>query len=467
MEGRKKRSFEMPTPEEFAMLESEIKAVSPATGSESQVVSPATGMAAAESFAETLSDSKRSRPRAIRIDQRTLEDLFAQESTFTHSASSSSAANLGSTAVAEERIAFTNTQWVPSMRRTAPAQSLTTMGSQPRPAVIPPISSAPAPDISRRLKKSDVKKGNIGEDSGAINTVTKHQFKKPIVGSNVGYFKAEPPKEGHLGNAAYGIGIRAPDLRASSRSVATSLTDEMLGLNVAARTRFFQYGGQDGTVSEAAPGMSLVKGDVQTSGFSYDHDYRHKETQKGMNRLQWLDALTGQVDRHGGNIYIDPVTGKVTGIDHDASFGSKYSQTFDSNGLRDTQGHNRGLPQMIDAETAAKFRGLNWEEMEQAYRKTRLSDAEIENTRVRLEAIRAHINTLADNQMIIGARDAEGRYTGRYKDWGSDTYHAEMANAENSYLGINATMRDENRGIPGKVVPPEVPSKTFSSFLRK
>ena len=38
--------------------------------------------------------------------------------------------------------------------------------------------------------------------------------------------------------------------------------------------------------------------------------------------LQLIDALTGQVDRHGGNIFVDPKTGKVTGIDNDAAFGA-------------------------------------------------------------------------------------------------------------------------------------------------
>ena len=48
-------------------------------------------------------------------------------------------------------------------------------------------------------------------------------------------------------------------------------------------------------------------------------DFKDPGVQKGMSDLQLFDALTGQTDRHGGNIYIDPVTGAVTGIDDDFS----------------------------------------------------------------------------------------------------------------------------------------------------
>ena len=51
------------------------------------------------------------------------------------------------------------------------------------------------------------------------------------------------------------------------------------------------------------------------------------EMMRQLNRLQWLDMVTGQLDRHGDNyfIHVDRQTHKVTvkGIDNDASF-SKY-----------------------------------------------------------------------------------------------------------------------------------------------
>ena len=45
------------------------------------------------------------------------------------------------------------------------------------------------------------------------------------------------------------------------------------------------------------------------------------------NKLEWADLLSGQVDRHADNylVHINPDTGgvKITGIDNDASFGSR------------------------------------------------------------------------------------------------------------------------------------------------
>ena len=48
-----------------------------------------------------------------------------------------------------------------------------------------------------------------------------------------------------------------------------------------------------------------------------------------LTKLQLLDQLTGQGDRHRGNYFVDiqgsgnKVTVKVTGIDNDLCFGSK------------------------------------------------------------------------------------------------------------------------------------------------
>ena len=46
-----------------------------------------------------------------------------------------------------------------------------------------------------------------------------------------------------------------------------------------------------------------------------------------LSKMEWADVLSGQVDRHGDNYLIDinPQTGavKITGIDNDASFGTR------------------------------------------------------------------------------------------------------------------------------------------------
>lgn len=51
-------------------------------------------------------------------------------------------------------------------------------------------------------------------------------------------------------------------------------------------------------------------------------DFADPRVKKGMSDLQLFDAVSGQVDRHGSNIFVDPATGAVTGIDDDWSFGA-------------------------------------------------------------------------------------------------------------------------------------------------
>ena len=117
-----------------------------------------------------------------------------------------------------------------------------------------------------------------------------------------------------------------------------------------------------------------------------------------MNDLQWNDALTGQVDRHGGNIFISN-KGKVTGIDNDAAFGSKNSDSPDDlvskGGLAtvNKESHAKGLPSMIDHATAQKYRGLTAAAVRHELTGL-LSDAEIDATVKRLQVMKDHIDQL-------------------------------------------------------------------------
>ena len=89
---------------------------------------------------------------------------------------------------------------------------------------------------------------------------------------------------------------------------------------------------------EKAKGMSVKEYRADTSkappgGLSADQVRRlppaerkrvHNEIRRQLNQLQWVDALTGQLDRHHANyfVFVDARTHEVTvqGIDNDASF---------------------------------------------------------------------------------------------------------------------------------------------------
>ncbi len=101
-----------------------------------------------------------------------------------------------------------------------------------------------------------------------------------------------------------------------TRQVASNQADKLLGLNVIAEERYgVDRNGMVIGVSVQADGCNIVsnKGVLQV-------DCRDPRIQKGLSDLQVIDFINGETDRHAGNIFIDPATGKVTGIDNDLSF---------------------------------------------------------------------------------------------------------------------------------------------------
>jgi Domain of unknown function (DUF4157) len=182
------------------------------------------------------------------------------------------------------------------------------------------------------------------------------------------------------------------------------------------------------------------------------HDYYHQFdftnplVQKGLMDLQLMDAITGQVDRHGGNIFIDPQTGQVTGIDNDAAFGSQNSA--DPNGLRKTQfgvmstSHNKGLPPLVDYDSAQMVLKLDPKAVRQEL-KTLLSPQEIQMTLSRLGVVKQHIQNLYATGKVVGApltTIGNGRTVQHPLFWNANTYNMAMqAGADTSYLEHAAT----------------------------
>jgi hypothetical protein len=109
--------------------------------------------------------------------------------------------------------------------------------------------------------------------------------------------------------------------------------------------------------------------------------------QEQLNWLEWTDMLTGQVDRHSANYFID-IQGdavKVTGIDNDFAFGKNQDGLLRYNrergvtspgepGLIDRKIYNRLLASDFDRNLLPKLQGL-------------LTAAEIEASRHRFNAV--------------------------------------------------------------------------------
>ena len=196
---------------------------------------------------------------------------------------------------------------------------------------------------------------------GSVNPVYRAKYQNALgtSGSSTGYFKPEPEKgssheKDTVANTwATATGVNLTNgLRMGARAVASSRLNKKLGLDITSDEFFASHTDTSGkvmhgTVSSEVAGKPLYENvfedeitatQAQTlspdsvkqvngkymkhSGAEYyGHDFSNPVTQKGMSDLQLFDAITGQADRHGGNIYVDPVTGKVKGIDNDQSFG--------------------------------------------------------------------------------------------------------------------------------------------------
>lgn len=276
---------------------------------------------------------------------------------------------------------------------------------------------------------------------GSANDVQKVSYRRGIgnSGETEGYFKADFDRERvakelekalddtFMPGLGDDIGIKDDDPRNAARAVASSRVDQLLGTNVLSQDTFAKHGGQVGVVSPQAKGRTIrenIYSDVADSRsvrsakqvnmraggvFSIQGDQVFKmlvqkyneldwadpEIQRGMANLQALDYLTGQIDRHGNNIVVDPETGQVTGIDNDLAFGSSYKDTFEEEGWD----KNRGMPTLIDGELAERLVFMDDGQYEQTLRGKKgdyghLNEDEIQAAMTRFYRLRAYCEEL-------------------------------------------------------------------------
>lgn len=170
-----------------------------------------------------------------------------------------------------------------------------------------------------------------------------------------------------------------------------------------------------------------------------DMDLSDPAIQKGLNDLQWFDALIGNADRHGGNILIDQQSGQVTGIDNDLSFGmgelakmgNKTSEDFE----KGASAKYLGLPQMLDTSMAKKLMDLDAKKLTKLLnpkggpKDQKFSDKELQQAVDRLDVIQVKVQEMMDNDQLTDQwddntyqqqinEDVSGRVTG----WNADPY---------------------------------------------
>ena len=206
---------------------------------------------------------------------------------------------------------------------------------------------------------------------GQMNQVTEVAYQTES-GDLTGFFKEDKGFNKDTLSHESVVGIKQTDPNYGARSVALYRLDQLFNAQVTARAEFAVHKGANGkstlgTVLETAKGSSASKTNFGMSGEHTQQMRKSGDTaavslddpvlQRGLNKLQILDAIAGQLDRHSGNYHIESddqgnVLG-VTGIDLDMAFGSKMTGIDPAN----AQGafNYKGLPEFIDEDMGLRI----------------------------------------------------------------------------------------------------------------
>ena len=209
------------------------------------------------------------------------------------------------------------------------------------------------------------------------------------------------------GWSAQRTGIDLYNPQTAVRNISTCRLAEELGFDVVVRTELgiqFLPGATEpqlGLVMESAPGRPA--GDLPANVFSMP------EVRRETTKLQLLDCLTAQGDRHSGNYFIGlrpDGSVRVAGIDNDQCLGSKvHNPDVIRRGMRnepDWGFRSCGLPPVIDTDMAETLEKLTPERVRQLLDDI-LPPDEVAATVQRLTAIKQHVARLRQEGRVIAA----------------------------------------------------------------
>ncbi len=236
---------------------------------------------------------------------------------------------------------------------------------------------------------------------------------------------AESTAELYLDHKLMGSPQQGGDRQLLTRAVASHKVDQLLDLNICAEEKFgvdekgVLYGISiqcDGAGVRSSHGFDDY-GEPTTAFLNID--YSDPRIQRGVHDLEALDYLTGQVDRHAGNIFVDPDSGKVTGIDNDAAFPEIDREEMLARSPKMREKAVFGMPQMMHQDTAAKILAASPDELRKQLQAVRppngdqgLSEESINGAVQRLKGMQAAIHRaqVGQGDMVIVAEFNEQTY---------------------------------------------------------
>jgi len=303
---------------------------------------------------------------------------------------------------------------------------------------------------SRTLGLSDQQvKGTGKQDEGQKNKVQELHYVTES-GEFSGYFKEDkgfnPTPEHHEKTA----GINQTDPNYGARSVASYRIDQLFNAGVTARAEFAVHNGMLGTVLETAKGVPISEVIAKGSAEAKEQpgaktvDFKDPVLQRSLNKLQLLDVICGQLDRHQGNFRINTdqqgkVTG-VTGIDLDMAFGKEHK---DVDELKVKAMNYAGMPEVIDAEFGETILRVTEDDIRNAL-KGLLPAGEIEATCTRLRTVQDIVAQQKSKGQLVDKWDEStiNRTRDYAKRWNYDGAGNYMG-AGHLFAGERCPLRDQ------------------------
>lgn len=234
-----------------------------------------------------------------------------------------------------------------------------------------------------------------------------------------GVFK--PLSNTENGWVAKTIGIDLTHPQIANRNLATQDVARALGFDVVVNCKIGAR--QNPKTQELQLGLVMGRAPGKTACDTPRSHYANPAVRREITKLQLLDHLVGQGDRHSNNYFIDvqkdekgQTKVKVSGIDNDQCFGKNTQHANDicygadraRYGFRGTR-----MPALIDTDMAAAIRGVTRERLN-ALLNDKLSPAEVDAAHQRLQSLHDHVDRLErgghvitpgqwDNQANVGA----------------------------------------------------------------
>ncbi len=298
----------------------------------------------------------------------------------------------------------------------------------------------------------DVKKIKSLTTNTANESIDKVKYNKQIgdSGTKEGFFKGGATWGDPLAEvSSKGNDVAENERHMGLRSVLSSQVDKKLGTDVLTEEHFASHGGREGTVSSMARGEALR--DNKGSHYAFaEIDGNDAAYQRSMWDLQLNDYLTGQVDRHAGNIFYDPKSGRVRGIDNDLAFGDQFNETIGTEkGRMSGLKHVRELPHMIDAATADAVMRIDDNEYLDMLLATQggeqLDAGEALQAYERLQDLKTHIQGIEDGEVEGQIVDEWGEETYAEAMEHGDTVHSSYLKRHQDYAGDSAQHGDNRK----------------------